>query len=76
MIAAQLGEPGPNKAFELGYTSFQHQGRERGHIVISPKANWYTRWRLGFDDLMLRVRDWHEGLAHYIEQHRSWWRLY
>jgi|GEM_PF-5192837 len=68
--------PGLDKAFELGYISFQHEGRERGRIVISPKANWDTRRRLGFDDTMLRIRDWHEGLAHYIEQHRIWWGLY
>jgi hypothetical protein len=49
--------PGLDKAFELGYISFQHEGKERGRIVISPKANWDSRRRLGFDDSMLHIRD-------------------
>jgi len=67
--------PGLDKAFELGYIGFQHEGKERGRIVISPTANWDTRRRLGFDDPLLRIRDWHEGLAHYLERHRAWWQL-
>lgn len=67
--------PGLDKAFELGYIGFQHEGKERGRIVISPRANWDTRRRLGFDDPMLRIRAWHEGLATYLERHRTRWQL-
>jgi len=67
--------PGLDKAFELGYVGFQHEGREQGRIVISPKANFDIRRRLGFDDPQLRIRDWHQGLAPYLERHRNRWQL-
>lgn len=67
--------PGLDKAFELGYVGFHHAGKERGRIVISPKANFDIRRRLGFDDPQLRIKDWHQGLAPYLERHRARWQL-
>jgi hypothetical protein len=67
--------PGLDKAFELGYIGFRHEGREQGRIVISPEANFDIRRRLGFDDPQLRIRDWHQDLAPYLERHLARWHL-
>jgi hypothetical protein len=67
--------PGLDKAFELGYIGFEHDGPNRGRILVSPKANWDTRSKLGLDNPQLRIREWHPGLSPYLARHRSFWNL-
>lgn len=67
--------PGLDKAFELGYISFEHDGPNRGRIVVSSKANWDTRNKLGLDNPQLRIREWYSGISPYLARHRAFWEL-
>lgn len=67
--------PGLDKAFELGYISFEDAGAQRGRIIVASKANWDTKTKLGLDNPQLRIREWHPGLSRYLARHRARWGL-
>jgi hypothetical protein len=62
--------PGLDKAFELGYISFEHEGAYRGRIIVSVTANWDVKDKLKLDNPQWRIREWHAGLAIYLARHR------
>lgn len=67
--------PSLDKAFDLGFISFEHDGVHRGRLIVSSEASGTLREELRLDNPQLRIREWYQGLGPYLLHHRQRWGL-
>lgn len=67
--------PSLDKAFDLGYISFDSDGETPGRMIVSARASIELRQKLQLDDTALRIRKWYPGQAKYLTEHRRQWGL-